>query len=486
MGGGRSLVEAEIDFSDFASKSPDLLCVARTDGYFYWLSESWEKQLGWTRDELQAAPFIDFVHPDDVAATVAEVGTLEQGNQTLFFVNRYRAKSGEWHWMEWNARPNPNGYIYANCRDVTHYREQLAIAERQLHLLQFAEEVGGVGHWRLDLERDELYWSPQVYRIRGLDPAGFTPTMESSLNTYHPEDRDEARTVTDEAIKHQTPFSFRLRLLRSDGAVRLVHTVGRPEIDEVSGRTRALFGVSHDVTEQEEELRRSNDELRQFAYATSHDLQAPLRSLIGFGGLLKDDEHGLSATGQDYLDRMVSCADRMQQLIAELYNYAAVMKEEGDLEPVALDSVLEEVLEALTAEIDAAEAKVVTSPLPVVLGRRAQLVSLFLNLVANALKFRADRPLEVRIAPEQMGVLVAIHVEDNGVGFDPKHGERVFGLFQRLHQRGAYTGMGVGLALAKRIAENHGGSIRAEATPEQGARFSVTLQSAPGQTGAAS
>lgn len=477
MNPGSTFEEVKIDFEDFASKSVDLLCVATTDGYFKWVNESWQAQLGWTRDELLARPFMDFVHPDDVRPTTEELSSLGAGTDTHHFVNRYQDKVGNWHWMEWSARVASSGLIYASCRNIEDQQEPLTETKRQLRLLRLAEEIGGVGHWRVDLERGELYWSAQVYRIHGLDPETFTPTLEKGVERYHPEDRERVSACVSRAVQFQEPFEFKARLLRSDGAVRTVHSAGRVEVDPISDTTRSLIGVFQDVTERDLELQRSNEDLRQFAYAASHDLQAPLRTLMGFGQLLIDTEENLSEEARGYLNRMVKSANRTQALIAELYKYAAVMKDDETFSAVNLGEVIEEVQDALRFEIKDTGATIHWDDLPVVLGRRAQLVSLFLNLVGNAIKFRSDKALVVSISSAAMGSLQGISVADNGIGFENKHQDRIFGLFQRLHQRDAFGGMGVGLALVKRIAENHGGRVRCESTLGQGTTFTVTLPS---------
>jgi light-regulated signal transduction histidine kinase (bacteriophytochrome) len=226
-----------------------------------------------------------------------------------------------------------------------------------------------------------------------------------------------------------------------------------------------------------EELQRSNRELEQFASVASHDLQEPLRKVRTFTQQLTVMEaQNLSEKGQDYLRRAESAAERMQRLVEDLLRFSRVATDARPFSRVDLAEVVAGVLDDLSHEIDRVGAVVRVEDLPTVGGDPLQLRQLVQNLVSNALKFRREGVApEVTIAAEVGDGVVTLTVADNGIGFEPQYGERIFRVFERLHGRSAYPGTGIGLALCRKIAERHGGSIRAEGRPGEGARFVVVL-----------
>jgi len=239
------------------------------------------------------------------------------------------------------------------------------------------------------------------------------------------------------------------------------------------------------VAERTADLARSNAELEQFAYIASHDLQEPLRKVTAFGGRLADRSGAaLDEEGRDYLRRMQNAATRMQNLINDLLAYSRVTTKARPFAPVDLSAVAQEVLSDLEVRVQQSGAHVEVGQLPTIEADRTQMGQLLQNLVGNALKFhRAEEPPWVSVqgrvlpgrAPAGGGPVCEVVVEDRGIGFEPKHAERIFGVFQRLHTRDQYEGTGVGLALCRKIAQRHGGDIAVRSSPGEGATFRVTL-----------
>ena len=238
------------------------------------------------------------------------------------------------------------------------------------------------------------------------------------------------------------------------------------------------------------QLTRSNSELQEFAYVASHDLQEPLRKVQAFGERLKVKYEGaLDDRGNDYISRMQNAAERMQALINDLLSFSRVSSKAQPFTRVELGKVAEGVLSDLETRIEELDARVEVDDLPIIDADRLQMRQLLQNLIGNALKFhRRDEPPVVKVrgnlldsgGQQSDGLplgtqLCQIKVEDNGVGFEQKHAERIFGFFQRLHGRSAYRGTGIGLAICRKIVDRHGGRIIAESSPGQGARFIVTL-----------
>ncbi len=226
-------------------------------------------------------------------------------------------------------------------------------------------------------------------------------------------------------------------------------------------------------------LERSNKELRDFAYIASHDLQEPLRTIVSFGDrLMLKHADQLDEKARDYLERMQSAAIRMRHLIEDLLNYSRVTSKEQKNERVDLNLVLKEVREDLGRSLKERGGRLEIGELATINNAdRSQLHRLFLNLIGNALKFQAEgvQPL-VRVG---MGASddhrLAIVIEDNGIGFDEKYLDRIFRPFQRLHGRGQYQGTGMGLAICKKIVENHHGELQARSRPGSGTTFTVIL-----------
>jgi PAS domain S-box-containing protein len=230
------------------------------------------------------------------------------------------------------------------------------------------------------------------------------------------------------------------------------------------------------VFQRTEELARSNRDLEQFAYVASHDLQEPLRAVAGFVGLLRQRYQGkLDEKADSYISSAVAGVTRMQTLIGDLLSYSRVGTKGKALEPTDIGKSLKDALTDLHASIEESGAVIGVDPLPTVQADAIQLTQLYQNLIANAIKFRSDRPPEIHVGARREQDAWLFWVRDNGIGIEPQYTERIFMIFQRLHTRNQYPGTGIGLAICKRIVERHGGSIRVESQPGQGSTFYFTL-----------
>ncbi len=241
------------------------------------------------------------------------------------------------------------------------------------------------------------------------------------------------------------------------------------------------------------ELQRSNQELQDFAYVASHDLQEPLRKIQAFGNLL-EEEHGRAlGDGKAYLDRMRNAATRMRVLIEDLLTFSRVTTKAAPFSQVDLNAVIREVVDDVGPRLQATQGSIEAQPLPTIEADPGQIHQLLQNLIVNALKFhRPDVPpiikifAEVQINPEtasleagtipgQMEQRCLLFIEDNGIGFDEKYLDRIFTVFQRLHGKSDYEGTGIGLAVARKIVERHGGTVTARSSVGKGATFIITL-----------
>ncbi|HEY9225264.1 MAG TPA: ATP-binding protein, partial [Gemmatimonadaceae bacterium] len=232
------------------------------------------------------------------------------------------------------------------------------------------------------------------------------------------------------------------------------------------------------LVEQRRELERSNAALEEFASIASHDLQEPLRKILAFGERLEMAAGPvLQGEALSYLGRMLGAASRMRTLITDLLTYSQVATRNQPFVPTDLTSTAQEVVADLETAIADAAGRVEIGALPLIDADPPQMRQLLQNLVGNALKYRqANRAPVVRISSSNPDAAhCAIAVADNGIGFNPEYTERIFKMFERLHGRAHYEGSGIGLAICRRIAERHGGTITATGSPGQGATFTVTL-----------
>jgi len=261
-----------------------------------------------------------------------------------------------------------------------------------------------------------------------------------------------------------------------------------------SASGRAVLEICTDITQLKnteeslrsttEELKRSNEDLENFAYFASHDLQEPLRGINGFLTLLqKKYSEQLDAKANEYINYAVDGANRMSQLINDLLRYSRLGRKDWSFKPTELGHVLAEALKNLKNAIEEASAEITCDDLPALVVDPAQLMQLFQNLIGNAVKFRSpERPCKIHIGCRRDGANWEFSVKDNGIGIEPEHYDRIFLIFRRLHTRPKYPGTGIGLAICKRIVERHSGRIWVESKTGEGSIFHFLLQNATNST----
>ncbi len=256
-----------------------------------------------------------------------------------------------------------------------------------------------------------------------------------------------------------------------------VHASALPERNHFA----AIFT---DITERkkaEEDLRRSNAELQQFAYVASHDLQEPLRMVTAYLGLLNKKFGGeLSPQAKEYMSTAVRGSERMRQLIDDLLQFSRIDSRKKELAPVDLNKVARAVESSLHLAIGEAKAQVTIDPLPTVMADEGQMTQVLQNLVSNAIKFRGPEVPRVEVTAQHKGHDWIIAIKDNGIGIDPKYHENLFKMFQRLHTNERYPGTGIGLAISKKIVERHGGRIWVESKKGEGSTFFFTIPESGG------
>ena len=252
------------------------------------------------------------------------------------------------------------------------------------------------------------------------------------------------------------------------------------------GSVAGVFAAARDITERKRaeealkktmaDLERSNKELEQFAYVASHDLQEPLRMVASFTQLLaKRYRDKLDADANEFINYAVDGANRMQKMVNDLLSYSRVGHRGKSFEPTDCTGILNQALTDLNVAIDENEAVITHDALPVMMGDESQLVQLFQNLIGNGIKFRSKEAPRIHISAQESGNEWIFTVQDNGIGIDPQYNERIFMIFQRLHEREEYPGTGIGLAICKKIVERHGGRVWVDSQPGNGSTFYFTI-----------
>ncbi|HZX32301.1 MAG TPA: ATP-binding protein [Rhodocyclaceae bacterium] len=369
--------------------------------------------------------------------------------------------------------------------------------------LEMAVHGADLGIWNWNMRSGELVASPRFRQLFGI-PAEEAMSYERFLEALYPGDREAIGDAVRQALKSHEEYNVECRIRWPDGSIHWIAAVGCGFYDEVSGDITGMSGIALDITERKaleeamqrlnddlehrvaertvalsdanEELVRSNQELHQFAYIAAHDLQTPLRSIAGFAQLLQKDFGGLlGAQGDAWINQIVLNVRRLHELIQDLLVYSRIDTPGTVFDQTDLRLVFDSVVAALDASIRETGAAITCGDLPVVVGSRIQLAQLLQNLIGNGIKYHGAEAPRVHVAAERSDKEWIISVRDNGIGIPEKHRERIFEIFRRLHSQEAYPGTGIGLAVCRRVVQRHGGRIWAESTPGQGSVFKFTL-----------
>lgn len=281
-----------------------------------------------------------------------------------------------------------------------------------------------------------------------------------------------------QATETRAKQAFELGLIRKNGIIFYVHVEMMPQFDHETTFKMAVVDITG-RKKIEDELKRSNKELQQFAYVASHDLQEPLRTIASFTQLLARRYEGkLDEDADEFIGYIVDASIRMKQQIEDLLEFSRVMTRGGNLEMVNSKEIVKQVISSLKSFIDENNAEISCDPLPEVCADPRQLARLFQNLINNSVKFRKpDEPPKIHISAknDENAKEYVFSVSDNGIGIEPQYQDRIFTIFQRLHTLDEYHGTGIGLAVAKKIVARHDGHIWVESKPGKGSTFYFTL-----------
>ncbi|GMU23766.1 MAG: hypothetical protein AMXMBFR13_38440 [Phycisphaerae bacterium] len=431
------------------------------------------------------------VHPEDLQRqeqTLLEAIQCRKDYECEF---RVVWPDGSVHWVEGRGRCllGPDGRaerMYGVLQDIDAKKQAEQDLQHALHRLRLALEGGGMGVFDVD-EASRLVTLDDTAAARlGLPPGVLSLTAEELVPRIHPDDlRDVTRRV-EAALREGRPYAVELRVTCFDGQVRWLAALGRPLMGP-GGAIAHTIGVCMDVTARKQaeerltrlnnELSRSNAELEEFASLVAHDLRSPMVSLQGCATLLAEEMgDALSGEAAETLDYISESVNRLSAMIGSLLEYSRVGR--GVIRPVPCDTgtVLDDVLDTLSAVCTAAGAEVSYAELPVVHADPSLLARVFQNLIENAIKYCRDEPPRVHVFARDEPEAYVLAVRDNGLGIARMHFERIFAAFHRLHRdEDRYPGLGMGLTTCKKIVEKHGGRIWVESVPGQGATFFFTI-----------
>lgn len=403
--------------------------------------------------------------------------------------------SNQTHYFNYSFIPllDAQGRIYGvmntgtEVTDLHQARQQLENASEKLKM---AVDSSGIGTYEIDLATREILTSGNFNAIWSVDTE---ITEEQLISKLHPLDQT-AREKAHAQSQLTDKLRYEARIINADNSFKWVRINGKI-IKNENNEPVTLIGIVQDIDEQKhfeqelkkqvqqstKELIRSNDDLLHFASVVSHDLREPVRKIEIFSGLLANETApGLAQKPRRHIERINQSAKRMNGLIEGILAYSTVDKKTQSVEVINLNEMIENIKTDLELIIKEKGAILITNELPAIEGAPILIQQLFYNLIQNALKFsKADLPPRVTILSailnEQGRDFIQITISDNGIGLDPVFAERIFGVFERLHSKDQYEGNGLGLALCRKIALRHNGSITASGAENVGADFIVTL-----------
>lgn len=361
-----------------------------------------------------------------------------------------------------------------------------------------AEKTAGFGHWKVNLETMKYTLSDNLYRLMGVEPQSFEPTIENASKYIHPDDLEYVTKVHQNSLINHKSTSMIFRFLTPSGDVKYIMGVGSFTTNGEGDLVK--IGVNYEITDQykktlvlennNKELKYINTELEAFNNIVSHDLQEPLRKIQMFISRLEEKElNAISTQGKEYLYKIRLTANRMQTLLIDLVNYSRTIKGDKVFVPTDLNLVLSEILQDLSSNIEEKKAEIQIDKLPNISTIPFQIKQLFINLISNSLKYSKEDTIpkisvtvknitdkevsDYKISNKEEYYKIVI--ADNGIGFKQEYAEKIFLLFKRLETDSKYSGTGLGLAICSRIVDNHKGFIKVKGKPNVGAKFYVFI-----------
>jgi len=471
------LLGAIVDSSDDAIISKDL------NGIITSWNQSAERLFGYTAAEVIGKSVTILIPSDRLDEEPRILSRLKRGERVDHFETVRKRKDGSLLDISLTISPVKDGQgniIGASkiARDITeHKRAQAALLASEARFRQLADAMPQIV-WTARPDGYIDYYNERWYDFTGFSRDTFGD--QSWEPVLHPDDLKPFRDTWYSAVRSGEPYRIECRFWdRDERRWRWFMGQALPARD-ADGNIVKWFGSCTDIDDQkrvEDDLRRANQDLEQFAFSASHDLQEPLRTVKIYSELLADTcGQELPGDAPQFLAYVRSGALRMEQLVRDLLAYSQLAKLDKPTEPADAGGALTATLANLAGAISESGARITTDPLPCLRVHGAHLQQLFQNLIGNAIKYRSPNRLPaVHITAERQDGHWIFAVSDNGIGIDPEYKERIFGLFKRLHSNDEYSGTGIGLAICQRIIDQYHGRIWVESEPGRGSTFRFTL-----------
>lgn len=500
---GEQIRESQQRFLDTFEHAASGICHVDTRGRLLRANLTFCSMMGYTQAELERMRFQDITLPEDLDSDLVLFQETLAGQRTAYTLEkRYRHKAGRTVWAQLTVAlmRKPDGepdYFISVVHDISVQKAAEEALRTSNNLLDQAQKLAGVVTWQADLVTGRITSvtdSSQRLPIPYADPYA-DYAIADVLNHIHPDDRPQVGQLWFKAIQGEASYQTEYRVTLHG---RDYWLAAKAEfVRDAQGRAVRALGVTQDITGRkriELEIQRLNtsleqriqartralkdayDELESYSYAVAHDLRSPLRIINGFAQALREDNPALGTVGQDHLARIMGASKTMGELIDGLLKLSQFTRGKVQRLPVDLSAVATRILE----ELSAAEPRRVVGweiePALQVQADPALIEALMQNLLHNAWKYTAEVPTaHIRVFSRGTGQATEYSVSDNGAGFDMSRAAKLFQPFQRLHKPHEFSGLGIGLATAWRIVQRHGGTLRAEGRPGQGATFSFTL-----------
>jgi PAS domain S-box-containing protein len=499
---------SEEQFRNFFELSLDIIGISDFNGYFRTVNDSFTSVLGYSREELLGRPFMDFVHPDDLAKTMlAYESQLKQGKPVLFFQNRYLHKNGSAISLEWTARPNlPNGLMFCIARNVTERENVAEELRKQAALLELAhreltkneeqlvegQHIALMGSWEWDIALNKASWSAALYSIYGIEPEDLIPSFEGYLALVHPDDRDFVSGAVTKVLQERNPGSYEHRIILPDQSVRHHHVNIKIAFGAV-GQPVKLFGTAQDITDRiklENELKEARDAAiesarlkSEFLANMSHEIRTPMNGVLGMTALLLDSD--LNADQSEVAKTIRSSGDALLTIINDILDFSKIEAGKLEFEIVDFDlrNVVEETVELLAERARAKGlefASLIYRDVPTGLrGDPGRLRQVLTNLVGNALKFTEQGEVIVRAEKEnesETALTIRFTISDTGIGISEAAQANLFQAFTQADgsMTRKYGGTGLGLSISKQLVEMMGGKMGVTSRPGAGSVFWFT------------
>ena len=488
----QALKESEQRFRSVLDSSLDAIYRFNLQtGRYEYVGPAFEPVVGYSSEEMSSMSMeqtMALIHADDLpGVNEALVRLSEEG--AVEYDYRLREKSGVYRWVsnhlsivrDESGQPLYRDGVLTNITERKTAEEALQEERDRLYSLinSMSDEV-----WVADASGKLIMVNPAVTKTFDLKvgPDGIEfGKAASGFEVLRPDgsERPAAEAPPSRALKGEVVIDQE-EIVKIPASGKFRHRqVNAAPIKDVDGHILGSVSVVRDITERkrmEDELRRSNHELQQFAYLSSHDLQEPLRMMVSYISLLERKyKDQLDPKALEYIEHALNGGNRMRQLIDDLLAYSRVETTAKESGPVDMKAIVENTIKVLQVPIEESKADIYVEPMPTIMADGSQMLQVMQNLISNSLKFHgSERPM-VHIASRSGTKEWTLSVKDNGIGMSMEYAERIFQMFQRLHTNEEYPGTGVGLAIAKKIVERHGGRIWVESEEGKGATFFFTI-----------